>query len=153
MKKQRKQLSGKYIRKTNHSQTGAKKHIPGHPFSSLFLNYLCPMETNRQKKIARLLQKDLGEIIQIEGRGWFPGVMITVTQVKVTSDLSIARVYVSIFGKESGEVIRQIEMRGKEIRKLLGLRVKNQLRQIPELRFYIDDSLDYIENIEKLLKE
>lgn len=111
------------------------------------------METNRQKKIARLLQKDLGEIIQIEGRGWFPGVMITVTQVKVTSDLSIARVYVSIFGKESGEVIRQIEMRGKEIRKLLGLRVKNQLRQIPELRFYIDDSLDYIENIEKLLKE
>ncbi|MFO7997952.1 MAG: 30S ribosome-binding factor RbfA [Bacteroidales bacterium] len=111
------------------------------------------METNRQKKIARLLQKDLGEIIQIEGRGWFPGVMITVTQVKVTSDLSIARVYVSIFGKEAGEVIRQIEMRGKEIRKLLGLRVKNQLRQIPELRFYIDDSLDYIENIEKLLKE
>jgi ribosome-binding factor A len=111
------------------------------------------METNRQKKISRLIQKDIGEILQIEGRGWFPGAMITVTQVKVTSDLSIARVYVSIFGKEAGETIRQISMRGKEIRKLLGLRVKNQLRQIPELRFYIDDSLDYIENIEKLLKE
>ncbi len=111
------------------------------------------METNRQKKISRLLQKDLGEIIQIEGRGWFPGAMITVTQVKVTSDLSIARVYVSIFGKPAAEVIRQIEMHGKEVRKLLGIRVRNQLRQIPELRFYIDDSLDYIENIENLLKE
>lgn len=111
------------------------------------------METNRQKKISRLLQKDLGEIIQIEGRGWFPGAMITVTQVKVTTDLSIARVYLSIFGKPAGEVIRQVEMHGKEVRKLLGIRVRNQLRQIPELRFYVDDSLDYIENIEKLLKE
>ncbi len=111
------------------------------------------METNRQKKISRLLQKDLGEIIQIEGRGWFPGAMITVTQVKVTSDLSIARVYVSIFGKPAAEVIRQIEMHGKEVRKHLGIRVRNQLRQIPELRFYVDDSLDYIENIENLLKE
>lgn len=111
------------------------------------------METNRQKKISRLLQKDLGEILQIEGRAWFPGSMVTVTQVKVTTDLSIAKVYVSIFGKPAPEVIRQIGMHGKEVRKLLGIRVKNQLRQIPELRFYVDDSLDYIENIENLLKK
>lgn len=111
------------------------------------------METNRQRKISRLIQKDLGEILQIGGRDWFPGALVTVTQVKVTSDLSIARVYVSIFGKDAEETLRQIGMHGKEIRRLLGIRVKHQLRQVPELRFFIDDSLDYIENIEKLLKE
>lgn len=111
------------------------------------------METNRQKKVSRLIQKDVGEIIQVFGRDWFPGAMLTVTKVYVTSDLSIARIYISIFGKEAKEVIRQVEMHGKEIRKQLGLRVKNQLRHIPELRFFVDDSLDYIENIEKLLKE
>lgn len=111
------------------------------------------METNRQKKISRLIQKDLGEILQIQGRSWFPGAMLTVTKVAISSDLSIAKVYVSIFGKEAAVVVRQLETQAKEIRKLLGIRVKNQLRHIPELRFYIDDSLDYIENIEKLLKE
>ena len=111
------------------------------------------METNRQKKISRLLQKDLGEILQLQGRSWFPGAMLTVTKVYVTSDLSIAKVYISIFGKEAKEIIRLTEMHGKEIRKQLGLRAKNQLRHIPELKFFIDDSLDYIENIEKLLKE
>ncbi len=111
------------------------------------------METNRQKKISRLLQKDLGEILQQNGRNWFSGAMLTVTKVYVSSDLSIARVYISIFGKEAKEVIRQVQMHGKEIRKQLGLRARNQLRHIPELRFFVDDSLDYIENIEKLLRE
>ncbi|MFO7874116.1 MAG: 30S ribosome-binding factor RbfA [Bacteroidales bacterium] len=111
------------------------------------------METNRQHRISRLIQKDLGEILQISGRDWFPGAMITVTKVKVTSDLSIARVYLSIFGKDANEVLNQVEMKGKEIRKQLGNRVKNQLRQVPELRFYVDDSLDYIDNIENLLKK
>ncbi len=111
------------------------------------------METNRQKKISRLLQKDLGEILQQQGRTWFPGAMLTVTKVNITSDLSIAKVYVSIFGKEAKETIGLLEMQGKEVRKQLGLRAKNQLRHIPEIRFYVDDSLDYIENIEKLLRE
>ena len=111
------------------------------------------METNRQKKISRQLQKDLGEILQQNGRDWFAGAMLTVTKVHITSDLSIAKVYISIFGKEAKEVIRLVEIHAREIRKQLGLRTKNQLRHIPELRFYIDDSLDYIENIEKLLKE
>lgn len=118
-------------------------------FSPIFV----VMETNRQKKISRLIQKDLGEILQIQGRIWFPGAMLTVTKVAVSSDLSIAKVYVSIFGKEATPVIRQVEMQTKEIRKQLGMRAKNQLRHIPDLRFYVDDSLDYIENIEKLLKE
>ncbi len=111
------------------------------------------METNRQKKISRLLQKDLGEILQQQGKTWFPGAMLTVTKVNITSDLSIARVYVSIFGKEAKETIKLLEIQGKEVRKQLGLRAKNQLRHIPEIRFYVDDSLDYIENIEKLLRE
>ncbi len=111
------------------------------------------MESNRQKRISRLLQKDLGEILQLEGRGWFPGAMVTVTKVQVTSDLSIARTYLSIFGKDAKEVLKQVETHTKEIRHQLGLREKNQLRHIPTLRFFIDDSLDYIENIERLLKE
>ena len=118
-------------------------------FSPIFVG----METNRQKKISRLLQKELSEILQLNGKTWFPGAMLTVTKVNITTDLSIARVYVSIFGKEASVIIKQLEMQAKEVRKQLGLRVKNQLRHIPELRFYIDDSLDYIEKIEKLLRE
>ncbi|MEE4177461.1 MAG: ribosome-binding factor A [Bacteroides sp.] len=111
------------------------------------------METNRQKRISRLLQKDLGEILQQEGRAWFPGALITVTKVQVTSDLGLAKTYLSIFGKGAPETLKLVETHTKEIRHQLGLRVKNQLRHIPDLRFYIDDSLDYIENIERLLKE
>ena len=111
------------------------------------------MESQRQERISRLLQKDLGEIIQLEGRNWFPGAMVTVTKVHVTSDLSIARVYLSIFGKPAEDVIKVIGRKSKEARRLLGMRVKNQLRHVPELRFFIDDSLDYIENIDRLLKE
>ncbi len=91
--------------------------------------------------------------MQLSGRNWAPGAMITVTKVYVTADLSIARVYLSIFGKDAREVLNLIEMKAGEIRKQLGMRVKNQLRHVPELRFFIDDSLDYIENIESLLKK
>lgn len=99
------------------------------------------------------MQKDLGEIIQLESKNWVSGVMITVTKVNVTSDLSLARVYLSIFGKEASGVVEIIQKNTKVIRKKLGDRVKNQVRIIPELRFFIDDSLDYLENIENLLKE
>lgn len=111
------------------------------------------MESQRQQRISRQLQKDLGEIIQQEGRNWFSGAMITVTKVQVTSDLSLARVYLSIFGKPAEDVIKVIGGKSKEVRRLLGMRVKNQLRHVPELRFFVDDSLDYIENIDRLLKE
>ncbi len=123
------------------------------PYTSFFCIIFAFMETERQQKISRLLQKDLGEILQIEGRNWFPGAMVTVTKVHIAPDLSSARVYLSIFGKDAGTVLKTVEIHTKQIRKLLGHRIKNQLRIIPNLRFYIDDSLDYIENIENLLKE
>lgn len=111
------------------------------------------METNRQKKINKLLQKDLGEIFQREAPNLFQRAMITVTKVNVTSDLSIARVYISIFGSDSENIIKLVKVNTNEIRKQLGLRIKNQLRQVPQLQFFVDDSLDYIQNIENLLKQ
>jgi ribosome-binding factor A len=112
------------------------------------------METTRQQKIARLLQKDLGEIFQVMGRDNFPGNMITVTKVYISPDLFIAKVYLSLFGKtEKTELLAHIKEHRKEIRLKLGNRIHNQVRSIPELDFFIDDSLDYIENIDNLLKK
>ena len=111
------------------------------------------MESTRQNKISRLIQKDLGEIFQRNSQSMFSGAIITVTKVYVTRDLSIARVYLSIYGKDPKSIVKQAEASSKEIRKQLGIRIKNQVRAIPELQFFIDDSLDYIENIERLLKK
>lgn len=111
------------------------------------------METTRQQKIARLIQKDLGEIFQLLSRDAFPGNMITVTKVHISPDLSYSKVYLSLFGKTpKAEFLKQLGAHKKEIRRDLGNRIHNQVRIIPELEFFIDDSLDYIENIEKLLK-
>jgi ribosome-binding factor A len=110
------------------------------------------MDTQRQLKVSRLLQRDLGEIFQRESRGKFGGAMITVTKVNVTKDMSIARVYVSLFAtKDKEELLTIIRKHTVEIRFQLGKRIKDQVRQIPELEFFLDDSLDYIESIEKLL--
>lgn len=111
------------------------------------------MDTNRQKRINKQLQKDLGEIFQRESANLFSRAMITVTQVRVTTDLSIAKVYLSIFGSKSDETMKQVKIHAGEIRKQLGMRIKNQFRQVPQLQFFIDDSLDYIENIENLLNQ
>ena len=111
------------------------------------------METQRQKRINKLIQKDLGEIFQREAPNRFERALITVTQVKVTPDLSIAKVYLSIFGKDADRILKLVVTNTSEIRRQLGLRVKNQLRHVPQLQFYVDDSLDYIENIENLLKK
>ena len=111
------------------------------------------MESKRQQKISRLLQRDLGDIFQREA-GFFTGhVMVTVTKVHVTRDLSISRIYLSIFGTEDKKgVMEKIRLHKNEIKYKLGNRVRNQLRSVPDLEFYEDDSLDYIENIENLLK-
>jgi len=110
------------------------------------------MDTQRQLKVARLLQRDLGEIFQRESRGKFGGAMITVTRVNITKDMSIARVYVSLFAtKDKEELLSAIRLHTGEIRFQLGKRIKDQVRQIPGLEFFLDDSLDYIESIEKLL--
>jgi len=112
------------------------------------------METTRQNKIARLLQKDLSDIFQTELRNAFGKVMVTITTVRVSSDLSVAKIYVSIFGvNEKDAVLKKITEHTKDIRRSLGNKVKNQLRIIPNLEFFIDDSLDYLENIENLLKQ
>ncbi len=112
------------------------------------------METTRQNKISRLLQKDLAEIIQKEGRDMFSGVLISVTNVRISPDLSIARVYMSIFPSAKGtEILLEIKKHQSKIRGLLGLKVGKQLRIVPQLDFHLDDSLDYIDNIDRLLKE
>ena len=113
------------------------------------------METKRQQKISKLLMKELSEIFQreIKSNG---NVMISVTKVNVTTDMSYARVYLSIFGpaqEEKKKVVAEVNEMSKGLRKMLGDRVRHQLRIIPELQFFEDDSLDYIENIDHLLKD
>ncbi len=111
------------------------------------------MESTRQQKISRLIQKDLGMIFQTMGRSLFGGVMITVTKVYVSKDLSYAKIYLSLFtNADKTAQLDQIRLHTREIRKELGMREHNQLRIIPELQFFLDDSLDYIDNIDKLLK-
>lgn len=112
------------------------------------------MESTRQNKISRLLQKDLGEIFQFEGRSIAGKAMVTVTKVSVTPDLSIARVYLSIFAApDKKEVLENVRKHTSEVRYKLGNRVGKQLRKVPALEFFEDDSLDYIENIEGLLND
>ena len=111
------------------------------------------METNRQKKIAGVIQKDLVDILQSAARDGMKGVVISVSKVSVTSDLGQAKAYLSIFPSDKkDEIMEGIVANTVMIRHALAIRTKNQLRRMPELSFYIDDSLDYIENIDKALK-
>ena len=111
------------------------------------------MQETRQNRIARLLQKELAEIFQSQTR-MMHGVMVSVTRVRISPDLSICTAYLSIFPSERAEeIIGNINKNNKTIRYELGTRVRNQLRIVPELRFFIDDSLDYIEHIDELLKK
>lgn len=111
------------------------------------------MQETRQNRISRLLQKELSLIFQSQTRAMH-GVMVSVTRVKISPDLSICTAYLSIFPSERGaEIIENIKKNEKTVRFDLGQRVRNQLRIIPELRFFIDDSLDYIEHIDELLKK
>jgi len=112
------------------------------------------METKRQQKVARLLQKELAAILQKDGKIMFGSALVTVTHVSISKDFSFARVYLSIFGVDDKELIlKNLETNKREMRFWLGKRVKNQLRIIPELVFALDNTLDYIENIDNLLKQ
>ncbi len=115
--------------------------------------YLCPMETNRQKKIGGVIQKDLVDILQGEVRkNGISNLVISVSKVVVTSDLSIATVHLSIFPQEkAAETLAAIKTNTPLIKHDLAQRVKLQLRKVPNLVFFIDDSLDYIEKIDKAL--
>ena len=109
------------------------------------------MQETRQNRIARLLQKELSLIFQSQTR-MMHGTMVSVTRVKISPDLSICTAYLSIFPSDKGEdLMNNINANVKTIRYELGTRVRNQMRIIPELRFFIDDSLDYIEHIDELL--
>jgi ribosome-binding factor A len=111
------------------------------------------MESTRQAKIARLLQKELSEILRVQTAKTH-GILVSVSAVRVSADLSIARAYLSIFPSEkAAEIIENINNSARSIRFELAQKVRFQLRKTPELAFYIDDSLDYIENIDNLLKE
>ena len=109
------------------------------------------MENKRQAKISRMLQKELSEIFRRQPAA-MGGVLVSVSGVKISPDLSLARVYLSIFPSEKGaEIISNIREQTKTVRYELAARVKDILRKCPELQFYTDDSLDYVENIDRLL--
>jgi len=111
-------------------------------------------ESQRQKKIASVLKRDLVNVLQgAATRGGMQGVIISVSQVKVTVDLSIAKVYLSIFpNKKAAELLEGIKSNAHLIKHELAQRTKHQLRRMPQLEFFIDDSLEYIDQIEQSLK-
>ena len=111
------------------------------------------MQETRHNRIARLLQKELAEIFQAQTRAMH-GVLVSVTRVRISPDLSICTAYLSIFPSDNAQqMLDNIRRNEKSVRYELGQRVRNQLRIIPELRFFIDDSLDYLEHIDQLLKK
>ncbi|MDR1682801.1 MAG: 30S ribosome-binding factor RbfA [Candidatus Symbiothrix sp.] len=110
------------------------------------------MENKRLQKIERLIQKELSEIFLLQTKQ-LPGVMVTVTKVRMSPDLGLAKAYLSIFPSERGaELFENIHQNKKSIRFELGGRIGKQVRRIPELAFFIDDSIDYLENIDQLLR-
>ena len=110
------------------------------------------MESTRQSKISRLIQKELSEIFLLQAKS-MNGVLVSVTSTRISPDLSIARVYVSVFPSDrSDEIVKTLNANMRSIRFELGNRLRHQLRIIPELKFFIDDSLDYLERIDELLK-
>lgn len=110
--------------------------------------------STRQNKISRLVQREMADILLKLNKTKFTGKIISVSIVRVTKDLGIARIYLSIFPSEfSEEILSDLRLITKQIRGDLGRKVGKSLRVIPNLEFYIDDSLDYIDNIDKLLHE
>ncbi len=112
------------------------------------------MESNRQQKIARLLQRELSELLRRDGFAYVSGRMLTVSKVTVSPDLGLAKVFLSIFPSVSAkEDLKEIAKNTKTIRFNLGKVVGKQLRVVPELAFFLDDTLDYLENIDQLLEK
>jgi ribosome-binding factor A len=111
------------------------------------------MESTRQKKVSRLIQKELADIFLRNNKELAPGKLVSITIVRVSPDLSFAKVFLSIFpSTNQDEVLNTYKEHVPKIRFELGQKVRTQLRIVPEIAFFIDDSLDYIDNIDKLLK-
>ncbi len=122
-------------------------------FLFLHLTKQNKMTTLRQNKVARLVQKELASFFQLESRNYFQGKMISVTQVRVSPDLSLAKVYISIFPLDKNEdFMSTVNQHKKIIRNALSRKIRYQLRIIPELAFFHDDSIDYADRIDQLLK-
>lgn len=120
-----------------------------------YLNYRAveSTESTRQKKVSRLIQKEIADIFLRKGVEYAPGKLISITKVRVSPDLSFAKVYISIFpSADQAEILQAVQDHVHKIRFELGQKVRSQLRIVPDIAFYIDDSLDYIEKIDKLLK-
>ena len=110
--------------------------------------------STRQLKVAREIQKDLAEIIRVRGMAAWGGAMVTVSEVRISPDLSVAKVYVSIFpSAKAAEVMPMLESESRSLRGELGRKVAKQLRIVPDLAFYLDTSIDYAEHIDELLKK
>ena len=108
----------------------------------------------RQEKVAKQIQKDMADIIQHHPSGNMKGTMLTVTNVRITADLGLARIYISVFpSNQSADIIRDLNHRSAHFRNELGRKIRHQLRKVPEITFYLDDSLDYLDKIENLLKK
>jgi ribosome-binding factor A len=124
------------------------------PFLLPLANYKSEaMESTRQKKVSRLIQKELADIFLRKANEFAPGKLVSITIVRVSPDLSFAKVFLSVFPSvNQDEVVDSIKEHTSKIRFELGQKVRTQLRIVPEIAFFVDDSLDYIENIDKLLK-
>ncbi len=109
--------------------------------------------STRQQKIARQIQRDMADIFSKEAP-WLQGIMVTVTGVRVSPDFGYAKIYVSVFPFErNGEVMDALTKQNWMLRRSLGQRIRNQLKVVPEIQFFLDDSLEYIDNIDHLLHE
>ena len=110
------------------------------------------MESTRQQKFSKLILKEISDIFHKNGNEYYGNSFVTVTLVRTVPDLSLVKVYLSLFkAKDPQNIIEKINTKSKEIRRELGNRIKHQVRHIPELHFYLDDSMDYAENINKIL--
>lgn len=111
------------------------------------------MDSTRQNKIARLIQKELGQMLLLQTKQTH-GLIVSVSACRVSADLSVCRVYLSVFpSTQAAEIVNNVNLNATTVRYNLGQRLRHQLRIIPELKFFVDDSLDYLEHIDSLLKQ
>ncbi|MFI3267789.1 MAG: 30S ribosome-binding factor RbfA [Rikenellaceae bacterium] len=111
------------------------------------------LETTRSQKITRQIQRDMSDIFQKEGRAFVSGALVSITVVRISPDFALAKVYLSVFPfNKSKEIMTKIQENAWFLRKELAKRMKNQMKSIPEVAFFLDDSMEYAENIESVLK-
>lgn len=112
------------------------------------------MESKRQQKFAGVIQQDLAEIFQREGMNFLPNTLVTITKVRVTPDLALARVFLSFFNNENTSLaLNTVKAHASEIRYKLGARIKNQVRIVPQLEFFVDDTNAYVEKMDRLFDQ